>query len=113
MSMPCNWHLAANASWVIRQVTPAGVVTTPGGLAKVAGSNDGTGSAARFYSPCGVAVDSAGNLYIADWGNCTIRKGIPNYGQPIVVEPPQSAATYAGSNVTMTANIIGNGPMSY
>lgn len=38
------------------------------------GSADGTGSAARFHNPSGVAVDSAGNVYVADSSNHTIRK---------------------------------------
>ncbi len=59
----------------IRKVTPAGVVTTPAGLAGSSGSADGTGSAARFNNPSGVAVDTAGNLYVADSGNNTIRVG--------------------------------------
>ncbi len=41
------------------------------------GSADGTGSTARFYDPQGVAVDSAGNVYVADWGNDEIRKITP------------------------------------
>ena len=41
------------------------------------GSADGTGSAARFNHPSGVAVDSAGNVYVADSGNHTIRKVTP------------------------------------
>jgi hypothetical protein len=41
------------------------------------GSADGTGSTARFYSPQGVAVDSAGNVYVADTFNHTIRRGYP------------------------------------
>jgi DNA-binding beta-propeller fold protein YncE len=49
-------------------------VTTLAGAAGMAGSTDGTGSAARFNLPAGVAVDSAGNLYVADSGNRTIRK---------------------------------------
>lgn len=58
---------------VIRRITAAGVVTTLAGAAGLFSSADGTGSAARFYSPLGVAVDGAGNVYIADTGNNTIR----------------------------------------
>ncbi|MBA3573093.1 MAG: hypothetical protein H0W34_14220, partial [Pyrinomonadaceae bacterium] len=53
------------------------LVTTFAGTAGVAGSTDGTGSAALFTSPSGVAVDSANNLYVADTGNHTIRKITP------------------------------------
>ena len=52
-------------------------MTTLAGLAGDSGSADGTGSAARFNYPVGVAVDSAGNLYVADAGNNTIRKVTP------------------------------------
>ena len=38
------------------------------------GSQDGTGSAARFFAPNAVAVDAGGNLYVADTDNETIRK---------------------------------------
>ena len=41
------------------------------------GSADGTGANARFYYPSGVAVDSAGNVYVADTCNHTIRKVTP------------------------------------
>jgi hypothetical protein len=58
----------------IRKVTSAGVVTTLAGTAGVTGSTDGTGSAARFYLPTGVAVDTAGSVFVADSGNNTIRK---------------------------------------
>jgi len=54
--------------------TTNGVVTTLAGIANVAGSMDGTGSASEFYMPQGIAVDNTGNtLYIADTGNQTIR----------------------------------------
>src|SRR5262249_27505014 len=58
----------------IRKVTPAGVVTTLAGTAGMRGSADGTGAAARFNSPAAVAVDGAGNVYVADQANFTIRK---------------------------------------
>ena len=57
----------------IRKITPAGVVTTLAGSG-VSGSEDGPGSAASFYYPEGVAVDSIGNVYVADNYNNLIRK---------------------------------------
>ena len=56
---------------------PAGVVTTVAGQAGSTGSDDGTGSAARFYQPYGVVVDSGGNVLVADLHNRTIRKVTP------------------------------------
>ena len=41
------------------------------------GSMDGTGNAARFYYPMGVAVDGSGNVFVADQGAHTIRKVTP------------------------------------
>ena len=70
-----NVYVADTYNNTIRKVTPGGVVTTLAGLAGTGGSADGTGSAARFNWPNGVAVDSAGNVYVADTGNNTIRIG--------------------------------------
>ena len=61
----------------IRKVTPGGVVTTLAGLAGTTGTNDGTGSAARFDGPATLDVDSNGNVYVADFNNDTIRKVTP------------------------------------
>ncbi len=72
-----NVYVADTGNNTIRKVTPAGVVTTLAGLAGSSGSADGTGSAARFNNPNGVAVDSAGNVYVADTYNDTIRKVTP------------------------------------
>ena len=75
-----NLFVADSENHTIRKVTAQGtnwVVTTLVGLAGSYGSTDGTGSAARFYVPLGVAVDSAGDVYVADTGNDEIRKVTP------------------------------------
>jgi hypothetical protein len=69
-----NVYVADRVNNTIRKVTRAGVVTTLAGLAGTTGSSDGTGSHALFWHPSGVAVDSSGNVYVADQANCTIRK---------------------------------------
>ena len=69
-----NLYVADSYNHTIRKITSDGVVSTLAGSAGNAGSADGTGSAARFNGPSGVAVDSAGNLYVGDYGNHTIRK---------------------------------------
>jgi len=69
-----NFEVADSENNTIRTVTPAGVVTTLAGLAGSSGSADGTGSAARFSYPIGAAADGAGNIYVGDSENCTIRK---------------------------------------
>ncbi|HWK84745.1 MAG TPA: hypothetical protein VNS61_13510, partial [Caldimonas sp.] len=72
-----NVYVADNGNETIRKITPTGVVSTFAGLTGSPGSTDGTGSSARFNSPFGIAVDAAGNVYVADRGNHTIRKITP------------------------------------
>ncbi len=72
-----NVYIADTGNCTIRKITAAGVVTTLAGLAGVDGSDDGTGSDARFELPQDVAVDNAGNIYVGDTGNYTIRKITP------------------------------------
>jgi len=47
------------------------------GLAGYAGSDDGNATEARFWNPQGLAADNAGNVYVADTGNNTVRKITP------------------------------------
>jgi hypothetical protein len=72
-----NVYVADNGNQTIRKITPAGVVSTLAGMGGGTGSVDGTGTAARFNYPTGVATDSAGNVYVADKSNHTIRKVTP------------------------------------
>jgi uncharacterized protein YjiK len=82
-----NVYVAESDAHCIRKITPAGVVTTLAGLAGTFGSADGTGPSARFNTPSGVAVDSAGNVYVADSSNHTIR----------TITPAGVVTTFAGS----------------
>jgi hypothetical protein len=75
-----NVYVTDQDNSTIRKVTPVGtnwVVSTIGGLAENSGSADGISSQARFHYPNGVAVDTNGNLYVADADNNTIRLGVP------------------------------------
>ena len=71
----------ADGSSAIRKVTPAGVVTTLAGSNPAVGITtgfvDGTGFAARFAVPRGMAIDGAGNMFVADTFNNAIRKVTP------------------------------------
>lgn len=67
-------YVADSQSHVIRRVTTGGVVTTFAGTTSTGGYIDATGTAARFNYPQGLAVDSAGVLYVADTLGNRIRK---------------------------------------
>ena len=58
---------------MIRKIAKDGTVTTVSGRGS-SGFTDGTGSAAKFNNPKGVAVDVNGNLFVADADNNAIRK---------------------------------------
>lgn len=72
-----NVYVADFLNSLIRKIGPDGRVTTLAGSAGVTGSVDGPGTVARFSNPAGVGVDSTGNVYVADYGNSTIRKITP------------------------------------
>ncbi len=57
----------------IRKITTEGVVTTVAGTGSP-GYGDGQATNAAFDTPCGVAVDKDGNVFVADTGNSAIRK---------------------------------------
>jgi sugar lactone lactonase YvrE/thiol-disulfide isomerase/thioredoxin len=67
-------YVADAAAHTIRKISPAGIVTTLAGLAGTTGTANGPGSTARFNRPTGLAVDRAGNVFVADAMNSTLRK---------------------------------------
>jgi len=88
-----NVFVSEEGGNTIRKITPQGLVSTLAGTYGKSGSADGSGGAARFNGPKGLAVDSSGNIYVADYGNKTIRK----------ITPAGSVTTLAG-----TAGAFGN-----
>jgi len=91
-----NVYVADSGNNLIRKITSAGVVTTLAGSGSQ-GNTNGNGTAASFYNPAGVAVDGSGNVYVADQGNCSIRK----------ITPAGVVTTLAGSGSQGNANGTG------
>ncbi len=77
-----------NRTTIRRVVTATGEVTTLAGSPGQKGSTDGIGAAASFLEPAAIASDGAGNLFVADTYNSTIRK---------VVVATGAVTTLAGS----------------
>jgi sugar lactone lactonase YvrE len=84
-----NVYVSDSFQELIRKVSPTGTVTTLAGLRNTRGSADGSGSTARFRRPDGLAVDSAGNVYVADEENHVIRK----------ITPAGAVTTFAGRSI--------------
>jgi sugar lactone lactonase YvrE len=74
---------------IIQKITPAGAVTTIAGNKDKEGRTDGPGTAALFSDLAGIALDKAGNIFVADGGvNQTIRK----------ITPSGVVSTFAGTS---------------
>jgi len=85
-------YIADPLSQGIYSVSTTGTVTLLAGGTGVGGTGsgggvDGVGTAATFYGPRAIAVDSSGNLFVADTGNYDIRK----------ITPAGVVTTFAGS----------------
>ncbi len=89
--------VADRTNHLIKHITAAGVVTTFAGSG-VAGFNDANGTSAQFENPGGLAIDTTGNLYVADEANHRIRQ----------ITPSGDVTTFAGSGVAG----FGDGPKS-
>lgn len=96
-----NIYLADTANQEIRKISSSGVITRVAGAGTAGYTGDnGAATSAQLSSPTGIAVDGAGNLYIADSGNNCIR---------FVNAATGAISTYAGS---ATAGYAGDGGMA-
>ncbi|MCE7996920.1 MAG: T9SS type A sorting domain-containing protein, partial [Roseivirga sp.] len=99
-----NLYVVDTGNSKIKKVTPGGVVTTLAGAGN--GSADGTGTAATFSYPTGIAIDNQGNLIIADQNNNKVRKITPagvvttlaGSGSEAVVDGTGTSASFAYLN---------------
>jgi sugar lactone lactonase YvrE len=73
-----NLFVSDTQNYTIRKITPTGSVSTFAGSPGQNGSYDGSGNAARFFEPTGIAIDNNGNLYVADMFNSAIRRLSPD-----------------------------------
>lgn len=99
----------------IRQISPQAVSTTIAGTAGSCGFSGEPGNAGKLAHPIGVAADAAGNIYIADWGDSTVRKRTPagvlstlagRSGQPGHADGTGGNARLAPSNLAVDG--VGN-----
>ena len=67
-----NVYVADSQNALIRKITPQGIVSTLAGSGAVGYAN-GLSENATFFNPTGVAIDSSGNVYVADTSNNAIR----------------------------------------
>ena len=97
-----NIYVADTANNRIRRIDLSGTITTIAGNGIGGFSGDGgPATQAQLQQPYGIAVDPAGNLYIADLGNNRIRKVSPN--GIIATFPPSPLTLTAPRNVALDA----------
>jgi len=95
-----NLYVTDTLNHTIRVISATGAVTTLAGSVGVSGTTDGTGTAAKFNIPAGIATDGT-NLFVADSGNHTIRKVVIATG--VVTTFAGTAGTSGNTNGTGTA----------
>ena len=97
-----NVYVADTSNHTIRKIAVDGMVSTVAGLAGNVGNADGVGNLARFAIPAAVSVDSAGNIYVADFGNYAVRKITP----AAVVSTVTSRATATSESMAKSIAVL-------
>jgi sugar lactone lactonase YvrE len=100
-----NAYVTDRQNFTIRKITPAGVVSTLAGTPGQKGPTDGLGPAARFAEPTGIALDSGGNLYVADQSNHTLRRITPDGSVSTLAGSPGQAGAEDGTGAAARFNL--------
>ncbi|SNT43234.1 Sugar lactone lactonase YvrE [Granulicella rosea] len=102
-----NIFIADTGNNVIRRISPNGIIVTVAGTGISGFSGDGgQGTSAMLANPVGLAVDRAGNLYIADYTNNRIRRLSPGGVINTVVGGGSNDWGYGGLATNMAFNKI-------
>ena len=101
-----NLYISDRDNNRIRKVNTAGIISTIAGIAGAGGysGDGGAATATKLYAPTGVALDAAGNLYIADLYNHRIRK--VNTAGTISTIAGNGAAGFSGDGAQATAAML-------
>ena len=97
-------YVADNTGNDVRRITLAGQVSTVAGTGSAGESNGTSGSNATFNGPEGVAVDSSGNIYVADVTGNTVRK-IAYTGSDRTLATSYTVTTVVSSGLSSPAGI--------
>ena len=97
-----NVYVADRSNNLIRKITSAGVVTTFAGSGSFSNTN-GTGTAATFANPTGLAIDANDNIYVTDYSNHSIRKITSSSVVTTLAGPVGTTGTWGTTNGTGTS----------
>lgn len=97
-----NVYVSDNQSHVIRKITSSGSVSIFAGAADSSGTTNSTNTPtnARFNQPEGLAMDSSGNIYVADKGNAVIRMINPSTGAVTTFAGTMGVQSYYNGSLT-------------
>jgi hypothetical protein len=112
MAIDASGNVVLADGQAIRMSTASGVVSTIAGNLLASAYVNGSATTARFNNPNGIVIDAAGNIFVADTSNFTVRKisttgvvstltGSPGGGLPGFVDGPPGTAQLAPIGITI------------
>ncbi|HEY3855915.1 MAG TPA: MBG domain-containing protein [Verrucomicrobiae bacterium] len=105
-----NVFVADSGNSTIRKILPDQSVVTIAGVAGMTNSADGVGDKAQFNGPLDMVFDPNGALFVADSGNNTIRKQLPD---PLIAQDPQAQTVQLNSNTTFNVLAASTTSLTY